>query len=60
MSLGVAAVPLRVLSEEGFDEWLVEVGTVTGWALDGQVGDEWCCSHLDVRLEVSYKVVVCR
>jgi hypothetical protein len=47
LDLGVAAIPLRVLGEEGLNEWLVEVGAVLGWALDWEVCEEWCGSHWD-------------
>jgi hypothetical protein len=37
-----------VLGEEWLDDWLVKVGAGASWALDGQVGEEWCGGHLDV------------
>jgi hypothetical protein len=44
----MAAIPSRVFGEEWLNVWLVEVGALLGWALDGEVGEEWCGSHLDV------------
>jgi hypothetical protein len=45
----MTAIPSRVFGEEWLDVWLVEVGAALGWALDGEVSEEWCGSHLDVE-----------
>ena len=48
----MAAIPGRVLGQEGLDVWHVKMRAVAAGFLNREVGKEWCGSHWNVLRSV--------